>query len=345
MTEFKLREIAARVGGEVKGDPDYIIRGVGGIEDADEGRITFLADERFARHLANSRAGAVTAAKPAKGYDGHYILSEHPYYTFSKIIRLFHPVEKPEPGIHPSVILGKNVKTGKGVRIAPQTVIGDDVELGDRVCILSACVLGNRVKIGEDSYIHPNSAILNDVFIGKRVIIHSGTVVGSDGYGFIKKEGKHHKIPHIGTVVIEDDVELGACVTIDRGVLGETRIKRGVKTDNHVHIGHNVSVGEDGLLVAMVGISGSVAVGDRVTVAGQAGLAGHIRIGDDVTVTAKAGVTKNIPSKSVMSGFPAMPHRDWQKMTLAMQKLPELREKIKELEEKLKILEKDSTQR
>jgi UDP-3-O-[3-hydroxymyristoyl] glucosamine N-acyltransferase len=220
--------------------------------------------------------------------------------------------------------------------------IGDDVTLGDRVTVHPGVVIDNRVTVGDDVVLHPNVCILERCEIGDRVIIHAGSVIGSDGFGFAPDEGHYHKIPHIGSVRIDDDVEIGACNTIARATFGKTWIKRGVKTDNLVTIAHNVVVGEDTVLVAQVGIAGSVTIGDHSILAGQAGVAQHVTIGNRVTVGGQAGVAKSVPDDQIVSGTPEMPHRLWLKVSNIIPKLPDMKKKIRELEKRIERLEKVS---
>jgi UDP-3-O-[3-hydroxymyristoyl] glucosamine N-acyltransferase len=221
--------------------------------------------------------------------------------------------------------------------------VGDDVIFGDRVTVHAGVVIGNHVRVGSDVILYPNVCILERCEIGNRVIIHAGTVIGSDGFGFALDGGHYHKIPQTGIVCIEDDVEIGACNTIDRATFGRTWIRRGVKTDNLVHIAHNVVVGEDTVLVAQVGVSGSVTIGNHAILAGQAGVSQHVTIGNGVTIGPQAGVAKSVPDGQVVSGSPEMPHRLWLKVCNIIPQLPEMKKKVRELERRIERLEKVST--
>lgn len=228
---------------------------------------------------------------------------------------------------------------GKGAFVGPLAIIEDNVKIGKRVQIRAGVFVGEGSEIGDETLLYPNVTILEGVKIGKRVIIHSGTVIGSDGFGFAPHKGRHYKIPQVGGVIIEDDVEFGANCTVDRAVLGQTIIGRGTKIDNLVQIGHNVTIGNDTILVSQVGISGSAKIGHHVTLAGQVGVSGHLSIGDHVVVGGKSGVTKDISPKQLVSGFPPVPHKDWLKREAAVRHLPELKKQVKVLSEKIAQLE------
>ncbi len=277
-----------------------------------------------------------------QGFNGTYpnlIFSKNPYAAFAKALAFFYPPQKPEPGISPKAHIGKEVRIGRDVSIGPFAVVGDHVSLGDRVVIRSNVVIGNHVVIGDDVSIFPNVSILDRCCVGNRVVIQAGTVIGSDGFGYAPDGKVYLKVQHTGIVQIDDDVEIGAANTIDRGTFGRTWIQRGVKTDNLVHIAHNVTLGEDTLLVAQVGISGSTTVGKHVIMAGQAGISGHLEIGDNAIVGPRAGVAKSIPAGELVSGAPEMPHRTWLKVQTVIPRLPELKRKIEELEKRLIKLE------
>ncbi len=243
-------------------------------------------------------------------------------------------------GISSDAHVGKNLRRGIDVSVYPGAFIGDDVTLGDRVTLHPGVVIDNRVVVGDDVVVYPNVSILERCEIGSRVVIHAGTVIGSDGFGFAADGDRYHKIPQVGNVRIDDDVEIGACNTIDRATFGSTRIKRGVKTDNLVHIAHNVVVGEDTVLVGQVGISGSVTIGNHAILAGQAGIAGHVSIGNRVTIGGQSGIRKSISDGETVSGTPGMPHRLWLRVSNIIPKLPEMKKKLRDLEGRVEELEK-----
>ena len=339
MKSARLKEIADQVKGKIAGDPDVEITGVNGIREAQPGQITFLANPRYQPDLKETCASAVVVSKLLKDLSIPMIVVENPYYAFAQIVKFFHAPPYQPLGVSRQAVIGSKVVMGRDVSIHPLAVIGNRARIGDRATIYPGSYLGEEVEIGDDTLIYPNVTIRERVRIGKRVIIHSGTVIGSDGFGFATHQGRHEKIPQIGTVIIEDDVEIGSNVSVDRATLGKTVIKRGTKIDNLVQIAHNVVIGEDCLLVAQVGISGSTEIGHHVTLAGQVGLVGHIRIGDHVIVGAKSGVSNDLQSRSVVSGIPVMDHKNWLKTQAVLPHLPELRKRIMALEERVKKLD------
>jgi len=278
-----LGEIAQRIDGELVGDASIEIKGVSGIREAEQGDVTFLANPRYEPYLRTTRASAVIMSKNSLETNRPVIYNDNPYLAFLKVVKIFWPTRDDFPrGIHPKAVIGRNVHLGKDASVGPYVVIADEAEIGDRATLLAGSYVGERSKIGEGCLIYPNVSIREDVFIGKRVIIHCGAVVGSDGFGFAKDGDGYQKIPQVGNVVIEDDVEIGANVCIDRSTTGTTHIGRGTKIDNLVQIAHNVVIGQNSIIVAQVGISGSTELGNNVTLAGQAGIVGHIQIGDTI---------------------------------------------------------------
>jgi UDP-3-O-[3-hydroxymyristoyl] glucosamine N-acyltransferase len=335
-----LREIAQIIGGEIVGDADTLVRGVNGIKEARAGEITFIANPKYSPLLEKTSASAVITGREVISSPCPLIRTDNPSLAFAKVISLFTPSEIVHPaGIHPSALLGKGVSLGKDVSIGPYVVIGEGVSIGERSVICAGCFIGTGSQIGQDALIYPNVTIRERISLGKRVIVHSGTVIGADGFGFVNIEGRHHKIPQVGTVQIGDDVEIGANVAIDRARFDKTVIGAGTKIDNLVHIAHNVVIGEDSIIVAQAGISGSTIIGNSVTLAGQAGLVGHITIGDGAIVAAQGGVTKSVPAHTMVSGYPARPHDIAKKINACVQNLPRLYESVRQLKEKLQKLE------
>jgi len=343
--EVSLKEIASLVDGEIVGDEGIIITGVAGIKEATEGEITFVANPKYTSLMDSTNASAIIVAKDVE--NGHTLLrTGDPYLAFTKVMELWANGNNGEPapsvGVHSTVVVGKNVKLGRRVSVQAYVVLEDEVEIGDDVIINSHVYVGRKTTIGNGTLIYPRVTVREKVDIGKRCIIHSGTVIGSDGFGFAPVKGIHHKVPQIGTVIVEDDVEIGANVTIDRGTIGSTLIGKGTKIDNLVQIAHNVVIGENSIIVAQVGISGTAVLGKGVTVAGQAGVAGHLTVGDNVTVAARAGVTKSIPPDSCVSGFPARPHDEEKRLKVSLRKLPELVKVVREMEQRIHTLEEKS---
>jgi UDP-3-O-[3-hydroxymyristoyl] glucosamine N-acyltransferase len=337
----KLSEIAHAVSGDLQGDGDLEITGVAGIREAREGELTFLASPRYAEFLADTRASAILLARNGlKAPAGKAVVfCDNPYIAFLKAIRQFEPERRAPEGIDPTAVLGRNVRIGAGASIGARAIIEDGVVLGDRAVVRAGVFIGAGSNVGDDAFLHPNVTIRERVTLGRRVIVHCGTVIGSDGFGFVWDGERHLKIPQIGTVEIGDDVEIGANCAIDRGTAGATRIGRGTKIDNLVHVAHNVEVGEDALLVAQVGISGSTRIGARVTLAGQVGVVGHITIGDNAVVGAQSGVTKSIPAGERWSGYPARPHAENLRAQAAIARLASLAERIRALEARLDVRE------
>jgi UDP-3-O-[3-hydroxymyristoyl] glucosamine N-acyltransferase len=331
-----LEEIAKFIKGEVVGDSQTRITGVCGIKEAREGDITFLANPKYAPLMSETRASAIITSRQVEAASKPLIRVENPSLAFAQVVSLIMPVGTVRPkGIHPTVILGSNVKLGNNVALGAYVAIEDDAQIGEGTIIYPGCFIGNQVQVGHDTLIYPNVSIRERVIIGNRVVIQSGSVIGSDGFGFVNVEGAHQRIPQIGTVIIEDDVEIGANVTIDRARFDKTTIGKGTKIDNLVQIAHNVIIGENSIVVSQAGISGSTKVGKNVILAGQAGIVGHIEIGDGAIVSAQAGVTKSVPANTQVSGYPARPHAIAKRINACVQRLPKLYEKIDELEKEL----------
>ena len=339
--EKSLAELIEEIDGEIHGDPHKIIRGIAPFDKAGIDDITFADSPKILKQVSETKAGAVIVPKKfQQEVATNLIKSDNPRLAFAKIMNLCFPAALPSESISPKAFIGQNVSFGKDVCIGPFAVIEDNATIGSRVTIHPHVVVGNRVTIGDDGVIYPNVTILDRCVIGNRVIIHSGTVIGSDGFGFVPDGEKHYKIPQLGIVQVDDDVEIGACNTIDRATFGKTWIKSGVKTDNHVQIAHNVVVGENTLIVAQVGIAGSATIGKNVILAGQAGVGGHISIGDYVTVGPQAGVARSVPEGQVVSGTPEMPHKLWLRVSQMIPRLPELKRKINDIEKRLDAFSK-----
>lgn len=335
-----LKEIAQAIDGEVIGNDSVVIIGISGIKEARSGEITFLANPKYFPLVDKTSASAVIVPRNLNAVSKPVIRVDNPSLAFSKIVPFFAPSEIGHPkGIHASAVLGKNVSLGADCAVGPYAVIEDNVSIGSQTIIYSGCFIGRDVSIGSKSLVYPNVSIRERVIIGSRVIIHSGTVIGADGFGYVTVEGRHQKIPQIGTVEIGDDVEIGANVTIDRARFEKTIIGKGTKIDNLVQIAHNVIIGENSVIVAQAGISGSTIIGRNVTIAGQAGLVGHITVGDGAVLAAQAGVTKSVPPDTTVSGYPAKPHIIAKKINACVQNLPKLYETVALLKKKIDELE------
>ena len=337
--QVALKEIAAMVNGKIKGNPDTILTGVATIESAGQGDLTFLANSKYIPLMESTQASAIICSPGTAVPDKTLLVVDDPYLVYAKLISFFYPPKKESGLVDRRAILGADVRLGNQVTIYPFAFIGDHCVIGDDVTIYPYCYLGEGVTVGAGSLLYPNVTVREACRIGKRVIIHSGAVIGSDGFGFAKDGQRYVKIPQLGCVQIDDDVEIGACNTIDRAAIDRTWIKRGTKTDNLVQIAHNVVVGEDCALVSQVGISGSTRLGDRVTMAGQSATTGHLKIGDGAVIGARGAASADVAPGQVVSGAPAMPHREWLKATRIFQKLPEMRRKLMALEKTVKELE------
>ena len=330
---MKLSDIALLVGGELVGKNDLEITGVAPIGQAGPGDLTFVANPRYRPLLKTTRATAAIVDAQTEWPAMALIRHANPYYAFLLVLRQFHPDEKPvAEGVHPQAYVAPDAVLGKGVGISPFAVVESGAKIGDRTLIGAGSFIGRGVEIGADCIVYPNVTIREKTKIGSRAIIHSGTVVGSDGFGYAKEKGTYHKIPQVGIVVIEDDVELGANVTIDRATMGETRIGRGTKIDNLVQIAHNVKIGENSIIVSQVGISGSTEVGKNVTIAGQVGLTGHLHIGDGAIIAAQSGVHRDVKPGQIVLGSPAREMQKSKKIEAIISNLPEYIEKLKRLE-------------
>ena len=332
-----LKEIASIIDGEIIGDKDIVVTGVCGIKEAQKGDLTFIANSRYLSLINHTKAAAIITSKDVESAPKPIIRTDDPSMAFAKMVSLMAPNERKRPkGIHPTAVIGEKVKLGRNVAIDPYVVIEDNVEIKDNTILYAGVYVGHHTKIGKNCTIFPYVIIRERVIIGNRVVIYGGTVIGSDGFGFSTVQGVHQRIPQIGSVILEDDVEIGANVTIDRARFDKTLIKKGTKIDNLVQIAHNVIVGEHSIIVAQSGISGSTVIGNNVTLAGQSGIIGHVTIGDNVVVAARAGVTKSISSNACVSGFPAKPHALAKRINACVQNLPDLYKKVQALEEELK---------
>jgi len=339
-----VRSLADYVGGKVIGNgADIQITGISDLRAAQPDQISFLGNAKYEPLARVSKAGAILVdAKDSPKFSFTRIEVESPSVAFAKISALFAPPPvRDEPGIHPTAIIAPDAVLGEGASIGPHVVIAAGVKIGARAVVGANCFIGERTTMGTDVRLYPLVTIRERSVLGSRIIIHSGAVIGADGFGynFDAKTGRHVKIDHTGYVQIDDEVEIGANTTIDRGRFGRTHIGEGAKIDNLVMIAHNVVIGPHCLIVAQTGISGSTTLGRYVTLAGQVGVAGHLTIGDRATVTAQSGITKDAPGGMVLSGLHLMPSREFLKKEALMRRLPELLERLKALEDKVKSLE------
>lgn len=340
--DMTVADLARRLGAECDGDGSAVVRGVAGIREAQPGDVTFVANMRYAAEVARTRAAAVIVAR---GWDrpsaAPLLRVENPDAAFAEAAALFAPPPPPDPeGIHPTAVMAPDAELGREVRVGPFVVIESGARIGDRTVLMAHAVVGHGVEIGPDCRIYPHVSIRERCRIGARVILHNGAVIGSDGFGYIAdNDGVRRKIPQLGIVVIGDDAELGANVTVDRARFGKTVIGRGVKIDNLVQIAHNVVIGDHSVIVAQVGIAGSTTIGSRVILAGQVGVSGHLEIGDGAVVGAQAGVSKDVPAGAVMLGAPAIPMDRFKRIHAYTMRLPELRAQLEQLARRVEALE------
>jgi len=339
---LKLRELAERLDCRLEGDGDVDIRRVAGIEHAEAGDLTFVANPKYHQHLSTTHASAIILSNqaPAEGMRASLLRSADPYLAFAKAVGLLTHSTPPVRGRDPLSAVSATATLGADVSIGAFVVIGDAAVVGARTIVFPHAVIGPGASIGDDCVVHAHVSIRERVRIGHRVIVQDGAVIGSDGFGFVRQtDGTHFKIPQHGDVVVEDDVEIGANTTIDRPAVGETRIGAGTKIDNLVQIAHGVIVGRRVLFAAQVGIAGSTTIEDDVVLAGQVGVAGHLRIGKGVVATAQTGVPNSVDPGTMISGYPAIPNRDWLKASAVFRQLPALKKRVAELEDRLAELE------
>ena len=337
MPDLTLSEIARRLGGRLVG-ADKRVRAVKPLEEAESEDLSFLSHPRYRPLLEMCRAGGLLVAPGVRAEHLSLVVVERPYVALAKVMGFLHPPVRPVAGVDPRSVVPEDCQLGREVCIGPFVTLGRGCCVGDRTILQPGVTLGEEVRVGQDCLLYPGVTVLDRCTVGSRVILHAGAVVGSDGFGFAEEGGAHMKIPQIGNVIVEDDVELGANVTVDRGTFGSTRIRRGTKIDNLVQVGHNCDVGEDCILVAQVGLSGSVRVGRGSVFAGQSGSVGHLRIGKDVKVGAKSAVTEDLADGAFVIGHPARDHREWKRSQAGLARLPELRKRVAELERRVEEL-------
>jgi UDP-3-O-[3-hydroxymyristoyl] glucosamine N-acyltransferase len=323
---MKLSQIASALNARLEnGSPDTEITGLNGIEQAGPGELSFVANPKYGALARSTKASAVIVAEDFPAIPAAMLRAKDPYLSFAHALELFHQPQRYAPGVHPTAVVHPTAKIGRDAHLGPYVVVGEDVEIGANAVLLAHVVIYRGVKIGDNFFAHAHSMVRENCRIGNNVLLQNGVVIGSDGFGFAKtSEARWHKIPQPAPVVIEDDVEIQANSCIDRASVGETRIRRGVKVDNLVQVGHGSQVGEDALLCSQVGLAGSTEIGNRVILTGQVGVVGHCKVGDDAIVTPQSGVAHDIPAGAVVSGAPAVEHKLWLKYSAILPKLPEI---------------------
>ena len=337
---MNLEQVAAMIGGTLSGDKTLEITGVGWIDNAEPGQVTYLAKKKYLQALNQSQASAVIVSGEVET-DKAQIVVANPALAFARLLDELYTEESSSPGIHPQATIGENVTLGENVTISARVCIADNVTLGDHSVLHPGVVVGPGCQIGQHTTLHPNVTLYRKTILGDHVVLHAGVVVGADGFGYTPDErGRHHKIKQLGHVVIENHVEVGANACIDRAAMGVTRICEGVKIDNLVQVAHNCTIGAHSILVSQVGIAGSCKLGHHVIMAGQAGVADHLTIGDLAVISGKAGVINDVPQGAVLGGFPAVSITTWRKYSSLLPKLWSWVRKVKELESRLNEIEK-----
>ena len=328
-----LARLAELIGANVVGDAAVRIRGVAGLENAQEGDLVFAEDDRTFGAAQESPATAIVVREGVNGSNKPLLQTPDPKYAFSRLLRHFNPDRPVEAGIHPTAVVSESAEIGSGVRIGPNAVIEDSVRIGEGCVVGPGCFVGEGSSLGPDCRLHPNVTIYHESALGARVVVHSGTVIGGDGFGYVCHDGKHEKLLQIGDVVIGEDVEIGANTCIDRASFGSTRVGRGTKIDNQVQIGHNAEIGENCILVAQVGVSGSAKIGNGCVLAGQVGIGNHALLGDGAVVGAQSGIPsgKQVRPGQILLGSPARKVDDFKKMWATLAKLPSFASRFHQL--------------
>ena len=342
---MKIKELSAELNCDLVGDPETEITGVAPIESARAGELTFLSNRKYRRHLPTTGASAIILEKAEDIPEGKAaIISPEPYLTFAEAVNLLYPAFRADSGVHTTAIISPTARLGEKVSIGPYSIIGANTTIGDNVTILSHCEIYHDARIGNGALIHSHCVIREGCEIGDRVILQNNVVVGSDGFGYAKRpDNSWLKIRQAGSVIVEDDVEIGAGTSIDRATIGSTIIGKGTKIDNLVQIGHGSIVGQNSLLCAQVGLAGSTRIGNEVILSGQVGVAGHLEIGDKVIATAQTGIPNSVDAGKVISGYPAIDNRDWLKSSAIFAQLPRMQKEIKELKERVAKLESEKS--
>jgi UDP-3-O-[3-hydroxymyristoyl] glucosamine N-acyltransferase len=325
LADYSLGELAVRFGLELRGAPDTRVSRVATLSQAAPGTLSFLANSRYRRNLASTRASAVVvSAAEAEGCPVAALIAKNPYLSYARIAELMYPEPRGVPGVHATAVVSSGARVPASARVGPLAVIEDGVELGERVDIGPGCIVQTGSRIGDDTRLVARVNLYPGVLIGRRCLVHGGAVIGADGFGFAPDEGAWVKVPQVGSVRIGDDVEIGANTTIDRGAIDDTVVEHGAKLDNQIQVGHNVTIGAHTAIAACTGISGSTTIGERCMIGGMVGFAGHLTIADDVVVTGCSLVSASIKEPgSYSSGMPTVPSRAWRRMVASLRRLAE----------------------
>lgn len=335
----KLKQLAELIGGQVEGDADIEISRVAPIDLAREGDITFVSNPKYLPHLKRCKASAVIVSPGVESPGSNLLVCKNPYLAFAKILTVLHVTKPESTGVMAGATVADSAEIDPTASVHPGCVVGERVKIGAGTVLHPGVVLYDDVQVGSDCLLHAQAIVREGCRLGDRVILQPSAVIGSDGFGFAPDGQSYYKIPQVGIVVLEDDVEIGACTCIDRAAMGVTIIRRGTKLDNLVQIGHNAQIGEDCILVSQTGIAGSSKVGNHCTFGGQSAVAGHLKVGDNVMIGGRGGATGNVESNQVLSGLPLMPHKQWLRATMTYAKLPEMRKEMQQLKKRLEELE------
>ncbi|MDR1727094.1 MAG: UDP-3-O-(3-hydroxymyristoyl)glucosamine N-acyltransferase [Acidobacteriota bacterium] len=332
---MKLSEVAKKLGCRMVGRDVDVVR-VAGIDQAGDGDLTFVSNRKYVSRIKTTRASAIILGEDIPDVETPSLRTDDPYFAFARALELFSPRPRPEPGVHPTAVVGAGAVLGEGVHVGAYAVIGENCRVGAGTILHPHVVLYPDVVVGAGCELHALASVREGCRLGDRVVLQNGVVVGGDGFGFAPlKDGTFYKIRQTGAVVIEDDVEIGAGTTIDRAAVGDTVIRKGAKLDNLVQVGHGAEVGAHSVLAAQSGLAGSTRLGRNVWVGGQVGFAGHIEVGDGAVITAQSGTSHDVPAGAVVSGSPAFKNSEWLRSTVAFAKLPELGRRVRELEKAL----------
>ena len=332
---YRLAELAELVGGRTEGDGERSVAGIASLENASSSEISFVSNPKYKQAAAESQAGALLVNEPLPDVERDYLVVDNPYLALSKLLQLYHPAAEASPGIDRTAIVDDTARVDPTASIGPYSVVGPRSSIGAESRLGPHVVIGQDCAVGERSVIYPRVVLYDGTQVGNGCILHAGVILGSDGFGFAQAGGRHHKLAHVGHVVVEDDVEIGANSTVDRALMDETRIGAGSKIDNLVQVAHNVRLGRGCLLVSQSGIAGSSHLGDGVVVAGQSGISGHLKLGDGVQVAAKSAVFKSVDGGKTVAGIPAIDAATWRRQQAIAAKLDRLRKRLIELEKSL----------
>jgi UDP-3-O-[3-hydroxymyristoyl] glucosamine N-acyltransferase len=334
---YRLAELAERVGGRVEGDPERVVEAIRPLESAGPRDLSFLKDPRYRGQAAASGAGAllVGPALAGAGLGRDLLVAEDPSWALARLLAVFHPEERRPPGIHPTAILEPGATVDPEAHVGPYAVIGAGSRVAAGAAVLAFVAIGRGCVVGEGAVLHPHAVLYDGTEVGAGCIVHAGVVLGADGFGYATHQGAHHKVPQVGRVVLEGDVEVGANSTIDRAMLGETRIGAGSKIDNLVQVGHNVVTGRHCILCGQAGIAGSARLGDYVVLAGQSGVAGHIELGDGAQVAAKSAALASVEPRTQVAGIPAIEMRKWRRQAALLSRLEEIVRRLRAVEKRM----------